>query len=61
MRRSVWAAVEAEARMRGDLVEGRRHRLDLLMVGRHAGAHQSIRRRQPVDHVDLDDDSVLPQ
>ena len=35
------AAEEAEPRMRGDLVEGRRHRLDLLVIGRDPGPHQA--------------------
>src|SRR5205814_1497372 len=29
------------------------HRLDLLVVRRHAAAHESIRRRQALDHVDV--------
>ena len=47
------AAEEAEARVRGHLVEDRCHGLDLLMVGRDAGAHQSVRRRHPIIHVHL--------
>ena len=47
--------------MRGDLVEGRGDRLDLLVVGRHAGADQAVGRGEAVEHVDLDDEVLLLQ
>jgi hypothetical protein len=47
------AAEEAEPRMPGDLVEGRRHGLDLLVIRRDPGPHQAERRGQPVEHVDV--------
>ena len=46
------AAEEAEARVRGDLLEHARDGLDLRVVGRHAGAHETPGRGQAVDHVD---------
>ena len=46
-------AEEAELGVRGDLVEDPRHRLDLLVVGRHAAAHEAEGRRQAVVDVDL--------
>ena len=55
------AAVEAEPRVGRDLVEGRGDGLDLLVVGRDPGADEPVRRGQAVDHVDLDDDTVLSQ
>ena len=48
-------AEEAKARVGGDAVERGGDGLDLLVVGRHAVAHQSERRRQPVVQIDLDD------
>ena len=48
------AAEEAEAGAGRDLVESIGDELDLLVVGRHAQTHQPVRRRQPVEHVDLD-------
>ncbi|CAM5737241.1 hypothetical protein MAUB1S_01811 [Mycolicibacterium aubagnense] len=45
-------AEEAETGVVGDLVELRRHRLDLRMVRRHARAHQSPRGGQHFEHVD---------
>ena len=50
-----------------DLVPGEdlrvhpRHRLDGLVVGRHAVAHQPVRRGQPVDEVDRDRIAALEQ
>ena len=55
------APEEAKPRVRGDLVEGNRDVLDLLVVGRNAQAHEPIRGRQTVEHVHLDDDPVLAQ
>ena len=52
-------AVEAELGVGGDLVVDPRHRLDLLVVGRDAAAHQPEGRRQAVVHVDLDLEVVL--
>src|SRR4029079_439667 len=47
-------AEKAKARLPGDLLERLRDRLDLRVVGRHAEADEPPRRRQPLDHVDLD-------
>ena len=47
-------AEEAEALAGRGLLVDADHRLDLRMVGRDAGAHQPERRRQAVEHVDLD-------
>ena len=47
-------AEEAEARLRGDLLERARDGLDLRVVGRDAEPDEPPRRRQPLDHVDLD-------
>src|SRR6266545_1970145 len=47
-------AEEAEARLRGGLLERARHRLDVRVVGRDAEANEAPRRRQPLDHVHLD-------
>ena len=55
------AAVETEARIRRDLVEGVGDELDLLVVGRDAQAHQSVRSRQPVEQVDLDHHLRVPE
>ena len=52
-------AEEAEARLRGDLLERARDRLDVRMVGRDAEPDEPPRRRQPLDHVDLDVGSSL--
>ena len=52
-------AVEAELGVAGDLVVDARHRLDLLVVGRHAAAHEAERRGQAVVHVDLDHQVLL--
>ena len=49
-------ADEAEAGLRGDLLERPRDGLDLRMVGRDAEADEPPRRRQPLDHVNLDAD-----
>jgi hypothetical protein len=46
---------EAEARPCRDLLEGPRDGLELRMVGRHAEPHEAPRRRQALDHVDLDE------
>ena len=54
-------AVVAESRIGSDLVVGCRHRLDLLMVRRHAAAHQPVWRWQPLKHVDLYDQIFLVQ
>ena len=48
------AAEEAEVRMLGRLVVHPRHRLDLRVVGRDAGAHEPVGRRQRVEQVDRD-------
>ena len=48
------AAEEAEARMLRRLVVHPRDRLDLRVVGRDAGAHEPVRRRQRVEQVDRD-------
>src|SRR5262245_38890188 len=50
------AAEEAEARVGGGLVEGGGDRLDLLVIGRDAGADEPVGRGQPVEHVHLDHD-----
>ena len=47
-------AEESEARPAGDLLVLADDGLDLLMVGGHAAAHQPIRGRQPVEHIDAD-------
>ena len=47
-------AEEAKARTRGDLLERARHGLELRMVGRDPEPDEPPRRRQPLDHVDLD-------
>ena len=47
-------AEEPEAGQGGHLVEGGRDRLDLLVIGGHAAAHQAERGGQPIEHVDLD-------
>jgi hypothetical protein len=46
-------AEEAELRARRRLLVDPDHRLDLRVVGRDPEADQSVRRRQPVEHVDL--------
>ncbi len=55
------AAEETEARIRRHLVEGVRDELDLLMVRRNAQAHQSVRSRQPIVQIDLDNLRVPQQ
>ena len=45
----------------GNLVVGRRNGLDFLMVRRHTATHQSVWRRQPLQHVNLDDEIFLIQ
>jgi len=45
---------EAEAGMLGDAVVDLRDRFDLLVVGRHAAAHQPERCGQALEHVDPD-------
>ena len=45
---------EPEARARGRRREHARDGLDLFVVGRHASAHQSVRGRQSLEHVDID-------
>ena len=52
-------AVEAELGVVGDLVVDARDRLDLLVVGGDAAAHQAEGRRQAVVHVDLDHQVLL--
>jgi hypothetical protein len=42
-----------QPRLEGVLVEGLVEALDLLVVGRDAGAEQAPRRRQPLEQVDL--------
>ena len=54
-------AVVPEPRIGSDLVVGGRHGLDFLMVRRHAAPYQPVRRRQPLQHVDLDDQLFLVQ
>ena len=49
-------AEEAEARVPGDGVVGARDVLDLGVVGRDPVAHEPVRRRQPLEHVDLGDE-----
>ena len=44
----------AKARVRGGLLVDARDRLDLRMVRRDARAHEPPRRRQALEHVDLD-------
>ncbi len=46
-------AEEAELGSGGGLLVDADHRLDLRVVGSHAEADQPVRRRQPVEHVDL--------
>src|SRR5260221_5997909 len=48
----IHTAVEPEPGIGRDLVEGHGDGLDLLVVGRHAGADEPVRRGEPVDHVD---------
>src|SRR5439155_14941026 len=55
------ATVEAKAGSRRNLVEDVGHELDLLVVGSDAQTHQPVRRRQPVEQVDLDDARVAEQ
>src|SRR5207245_6397648 len=55
------AAVETEAWIRRDLVEGVGDELDLLVVRRDAQAHQTVRSRQPVEQVDLDHHLRIPE
>ena len=55
------AAIEPESRICRHLVEARRDRLDLLVIGRHAGPNQPVRRRDAVVHVDLDHESRLAE
>ena len=45
---------EAEAGLRGDALESARDRLELRVVGRNAEADEPPRRREALDHVDLD-------
>ena len=52
-------AEEAEPGIVGDLVELRRHGLDLRMVRSHAGAHQSPRGGQHLEHVDAHLDRII--
>ena len=47
-------AEEAEARLGRGLVVDARDRLDLRVVGGHAGAHEPERRRERVEEVDLE-------
>ena len=47
-------AEEAEARVRGGLLVDAGDGLDLRVVGGDARAHQAPRRRQALEHVDLD-------
>jgi hypothetical protein len=54
-------AEEAKARVGGDLVERRRHRLDLLMIGGDTRADQPVGRRQPVVEVHGRDETLLPE
>src|SRR5262249_10676027 len=54
-------AEEAEAGLVGDALEGARDRLQLGMVRRDPEAHEPPRRRQPLDHVDLDGDVGVEQ
>ena len=54
-------AVEPKAGVGGDLVKGRGDRLDLLMVGGDARAHEPEGRREPIEEVDGDDGSLLPE
>ena len=44
---------EAQARVLGGALVQPRHRLDLRVVGRDAGAHEPPRRRQPLVEVDV--------
>ena len=52
-------AEEAEPRVLGGLLELLADRLDLGVVGRDPGAHQTPRRRQHLQHVDGDVDVVV--
>ena len=52
-------AVEAEPGVARVPVIDPHHRLDLLMVRRHASPHQPERRRQLVEHVDPDVQALL--
>ena len=47
-------AEEPKARFFRDSLEGARDRLQLRVVGRNAETDEPPRRRQPLDHVDLD-------
>jgi hypothetical protein len=55
------AAEEPKARMRRHLVEGRGDGLDLLVIGRHAGADEAVRGGHAVEEVDLDGVALLLQ
>jgi hypothetical protein len=55
------AAEETKARVRGNFVEGRGDGLDLLVIGRHAGADEAVRRGHPVEEIDLDDAVLVLQ
>ena len=52
-------AVEAELRVRGDLVVDAGDRLDLRVIGCDTTAHEAERRWQSVEHVDLHDQVIL--
>jgi hypothetical protein len=52
-------AVVAEAGVRGGLLVDARDGLDLGVVGGDPGAHEPPRRRQALEHVDLDVDGTL--
>src|SRR5262249_53979323 len=54
-------AEETKTRLYGDLHERARHVLDLRVVGRDAEPDQAPRRRQPLDHVDLDTRILRPE
>ena len=47
-------AEEPEPWVRRGLLELCTDRLDLRVIGRHTGAHQAPRRRQHLEHVDVD-------
>ena len=55
------AAEEAKPRVRGDLVERAGDGLDLLVIGRHARAHEAVRRGHAIEQIDLGDDVLLLQ
>ncbi len=55
------AAVEAEAGIRRDLVKDVGDELDLLVVGRDTQPDQTVRRREPVEQIDLDVHPRLPE